>query len=167
MKSPIPDFLEILKILSEHKVDFIVVGGVCAVLQGAPIATFDLDLVHSRSPDNLDRLISALKQLDALYRGRVDQRLTPGLSHLSSPGHQLLMTKFGPLDLLGTIGIGRSYDDLLKHTVELEVSKLRVHALDLETLIEAKKETISEKDKAVIPILQRTLEEKLKSRVKP
>ena len=77
------------------------------------------------------------------------------------------MTKFGPLDLTGTIGIGHSYDDLLKHTVELKVSELRLHALDLETLIEAKKETITEKDKALIPILQRTLEEKLKSRVKP
>lgn len=55
-----------------------------------------------------------------------------------------------------------SYDDLLKHTVELEVSNLRLYALDLETLIEVRKETISEKDKAIIPILQRTLEEKLK-----
>lgn len=55
-----------------------------------------------------------------------------------------------------------SYDDLLKHTVELEVSNLRLYALDLETLIEVRKETISEKEKAIIPILQRTLEEKLK-----
>ncbi len=165
MTNPIPDFLEILKILAEHKEDFIVVGSVCAVLHGAPITTFNLGIVYSRSPDNLDRLISALKKF--YYRRRVDQRLTPGLSHLSSPGHQLLMTKFGPLDLLGTIGIGHSYDDLLKHTVELEVSVLRLHALDLETLIEVKKETISENDKALIPILQRTLEEKLKSRVKP
>ena len=69
MKSSIPDFLEILKILSEHKEDFIVVGGVCAVLHGAPITTFDLDLVHSRSPDNLGLLISALKQLDLTIVG--------------------------------------------------------------------------------------------------
>jgi len=72
------------------------------------------------------------------------------------------MTKFGPLDLLGTIGTGRSYGDLLQHTAELEVSNLRVAVLDLKTLIEAKKETVSEKDKAIIPILERTLEEKLK-----
>ena len=162
MTNPIPDFLEILKILAEDKVDFILAGSVCGVLHVAPITTFDLDLIHSRSPDNLDRLISAFKQLDAYYRGRGDQRLTPGLSHLSSTGHQLLMTKFGPLYLLGTIGPGHSYDDLLKHTVELEVSGLRLYALDLETLIEIKKETTSEKDKAVIPILQRTLKEKLK-----
>jgi argininosuccinate lyase len=160
--NPTPDFLEILNILSKHKVDFIIVGGVCAVLHGAPVTTFDLDLVHSRSPENLARLISALKELDAYYRGRGDQRLTPELSHLSSSGHQLLMTKVGPLDLLGTIGTGRSYNDLLQHTIELEVSDLRLWILDLETLIKVKKETISEKDKVIIPILQRTLEEKQK-----
>ena len=88
--------------------------------------------------------------------------MTPEASHLSSPGHHLLMTKMGPLDLLGTIGIGHSYEDLLPHTVGLEASGLRLRMLDLETLIEVKKETISEKDKVVIPILQRTLEEKLK-----
>ena len=162
MKRPTPDFLEILRILSGHKVDFIVVGGICGVLHGAPVTTFDLDLVHSRSQDNLNRLISALEELDAYYRGRGDQRLKPGLSHLSSPGHQLLMTTFGPLDLLGAIGIGHSYDDLMKHTVVLEVGGLQVQVLDLETLIEVKKETISDKDKAVIPILERTLQEKLK-----
>ncbi|MBW1690691.1 MAG: hypothetical protein JRJ70_08075 [Deltaproteobacteria bacterium] len=63
MTNPIPDFLEILKTLTEHEVDFIVVGGVCAVLHGAPVTTFDLDLVHSRSPENLERLILALKEL--------------------------------------------------------------------------------------------------------
>ncbi|MFQ5965724.1 MAG: hypothetical protein ACE5KZ_15735 [Candidatus Scalinduaceae bacterium] len=70
MQNPIPDFLEILKTLADNKVDFIVVGGVCAVLHGAPVTTFDLDLVHSRDPDNLSHLMSALNALDAYYRER-------------------------------------------------------------------------------------------------
>jgi hypothetical protein len=52
VSKPKPDFLAILQTLAHHKVEFIVVGGVCAVLQGAPISTFDLDLVHSRASDN-------------------------------------------------------------------------------------------------------------------
>ena len=63
MTKPKPDFLAILKTLAEYKVDFIVVGGVCAVLHGAPVSTFDLGLVHSRTPDNIDRLMSALESL--------------------------------------------------------------------------------------------------------
>jgi predicted nucleotidyltransferase len=162
VKEQVPDFLELLKALSEHKVDFIIVGGVCAVLHGAPVSTFDLDLVHSRSPENLTRLMSALEELGAYYRGREDRRLKPQLSHLSSPGHHLLMTKAGPLDILGTIGKGHDYAELLQHTTEQEIGVLRLRLLDLDALIRIKKETITDKDKATIPILERTLEEKAK-----
>ena len=50
------DFSAILAVLARHRVEFIVVGGVCAVLLGAPVGTFDVDIVHSRSEQNLDRL---------------------------------------------------------------------------------------------------------------
>jgi predicted nucleotidyltransferase len=140
-------------------VDFIIVGGVCAVLHGAPVTTFDLDLVHSRSSQNLSNLMSALNELDAFYRGWVDQQLKPKRSHLLSSGRQLLMTKAGPLDLLGTIGVGHSYNNLLEHTAELEAGGLHLRILNLEKLIEIKKETLTDKDKAILPILQRTLEE--------
>ena len=43
MKVPSPDFLALLRTMVEHGVDFIIVGGVSAVLHGAPITTFDLD----------------------------------------------------------------------------------------------------------------------------
>ena len=161
-KNQLPDFLEILTVLTKHKVDFIVVGGVCAVLHGAPVTTFDLDLVHSRSSQNLSSLMSALNELDAFYRGRVDKRLKPKRSHLSSSGHQLLMTNAGPLDLLGTIGAGHTYKDLLKHTVELEAGGLHLRMLNLEKLIEIKSETITDKDKVMLPILQHILKEKQK-----
>ncbi|MBW1860687.1 MAG: hypothetical protein JRI70_11730 [Deltaproteobacteria bacterium] len=160
--NPTPDFLPILETLIKHEVDFIIVGGVCAVLHGVPMTTFDLDLVHSRTPENLDRLTTALKELDAYYRGHGDQRLTPDLTHLFSAGHQLLMTRFGPLDLPGTIGVGHSYEDLLADTVQLQVTGLRLDILGLERLIRVKEETAGDKDKATLPILRRTLEEKLK-----
>jgi predicted nucleotidyltransferase len=70
------------------------------------------------------------------------------------------MTRFGPVDLLGTIGKGRFYEDLLPHAVEMELgNELRVRVLDLETLIAVKEEVGGEKDVAVLPVLRRTLEE--------
>jgi predicted nucleotidyltransferase len=72
------------------------------------------------------------------------------------------MTRFGPLDILGTIGVGHSYEDLLADTVQLQVSGLRLDILGLERLITVKEETGGDKDKATLPILRRTLEEKLK-----
>jgi len=42
------DFLAILRALEAAAAEFIVVGGLAAVLDGAPVSTFDLDVVHSR-----------------------------------------------------------------------------------------------------------------------
>jgi hypothetical protein len=160
---PKPDFLAILQRLREHEIDFIVVGGVCALLHGAPVATFDLDLVHSRTPENIRRLLEALETLDARYREPDSRGIKPDASHLSSSGHQLLITNFGLLDLLGTIGAGHDYDDLCSQVSEMEVpGGLTVHVLNLSTLIKTKEETGGEKDRAVLPTLRRTLEEKSK-----
>ncbi len=162
---PIPnfDFPEILQTFAKHKVDFIVVGGVCAVLHGAPVYTFDLDLVHSRSTENLDLLLQALHELDAYFREHGERRLRPDRSHLASPGHQLLMTRAGPLDLLGTVSNDRGYEELLPHTLTMKVrDDLQVRLLDLATLIVIKEETARDKDQATLSILRRTLEEKEK-----
>src|SRR4051794_38019311 len=120
------DFIAILQSLVEHEVDCIVVGGVSAVLQGAPIDTFDLDVVHSREPENLERLVAALLALGAYYRGQGSRRLPPRAEFLASPGHHLLMTRAGPLDVLGTVGaIGqeRGYEELLPHAPMVEMAQ--------------------------------------------
>lgn len=163
MPTPTFNFRNILEILATHEVDFILVGGVCGVLHGAPINTFDLDVVHSRAEENLERLLNALQALDAYFREHGERRLRPNRSHLSSPGHQLLMTHAGPLDLLGVIGKDRGYDALLSHSQMMELREgLQVCLLDLATLIAVKEETKREKDEAVLAILRRTLEEKEK-----
>src|SRR5271157_5141350 len=153
-------FFSVFQTLASHRVDFIVVGGVAAVLRGAPVSTFDLDVVHSTASENVGRLLAALEDLDACYRAQPERRLRPDTTHLSSPGYQLLMTRFGPVDLLGTIGKGRSYVDLLPHAVKMDLGKeLRVRVLDLETLIAVKEEVGSEKDIGMLPVLRRTLAE--------
>jgi predicted nucleotidyltransferase len=159
--TPRPDFAEILRVLTSTGVDFIVVGGVAAVLQGAPISTFDLDLVHRRGADNVERLLEALRLLDARYRGQPGRKVIPDRSDLSSPGHQLLMTRAGPLDLLGVVGQGQGYEELLEHTVEMAIAPgTVVRVLDLAVLIRTKDEAGREKDRAVLAVLRRTLEER-------
>ncbi len=161
-KPPISDFIEILDVLARHEVDFIIVGGVCGVLHGAPVSTFDLDLVHSLSASNIDHLLVALDELEARYRTHPERVTNPARSHLESHGHQLLITRAGPLDLLGAISKNRKYEDLLQHSEWMNVGSSRVRVLDLETLIQLKEELGTEKDRAVLPILKRTLDEKRK-----
>jgi hypothetical protein len=155
-----PDFLALLRILSRHKVDYIVIGGVSAVLQGAPVSTFDLDILHSRSPENVERLLAALEELGAYYREHEARRPVPEAHHLRGGGHHLLMTRSGPLDLLGEVTGGRRYEDLEGKAVAMEVEPdLRVRVLTLRMLIVLKEELGGEKDLAVLPVLRRTLRE--------
>jgi len=71
------------------------------------------------------------------------------------------MTRYGPLDLLGSIGESHDYEDLLKDATEVETGEgERVLVLTLERLIAIKLETHNEKDLAMLPVLRRTLEEK-------
>jgi hypothetical protein len=152
---------EILRALRRHEVNFIVVGGISAVLQGAPLNTFDLDIVHSRESGNVQRLILALREMEAVYRLQSQRKLSPSESHLESKGHQLLATKFGPLDVLGEIGHSRSYADLLPLSFEWSPEPGNdVRVLGLETHILVKEEVAAPKDLAVLPVLRRTLEER-------
>ncbi len=158
---PGADFFELLETLRRYDVDFIVVEGVCAVLHGAPVSTFDLDIVHARDEENVLRLEAALTRLDAIYREASWRRLRPQAARLRSAGHHLLITRARPLDLLGEIIGGRDYEDLepLSEVFEIE-DGFEVRVLGLASLIEVKEELDRERDRAVLPILRRTLEEK-------
>jgi predicted nucleotidyltransferase len=150
-----------LRALSEGGVKFIVVGGTASVLNGASVNTFDLDIVPARDEENVARLLRVLESMNAIYRIQPERRLRPQLSHLRSSGQQNLTTKWGYLDVLGTIGRGLTYEDLVPHTVEMEIGdEVRVRVLDLATIIAIKEELGSEKDLAMLPLLRRVLEEK-------
>ena len=156
-------FVATLSALHNGGVDFILVGGVAAVLNGAPVDTFDVDIVHSREPANIERLLKVLEELDAVYRMRPERRLRPNASHLASTGHSNLLTRYGPLDVLGSIGRDLGYAELVARSAELEIGAgHRIRVLDLETLIAVKEELGGEKDRAALPILRRTLEERQK-----
>jgi predicted nucleotidyltransferase len=156
-------FAATLRALRDGGVEFILVGGLAAAANGAPVNTLDIDVVHSRDPANIARVLPVLEALDAVFRVQPERRLRPNASHLASNGYLNLITRYGPLDLLGTIGRNLGYQDLVPHSVEFYISEgLRIRVLDLETLIAIKEELGGEKDRAMLPLLRRTLEEKRK-----
>ena len=163
MLGPAPRFRDALEVLARHRVEFVVVGGVAAVLGGAPISTFDLDIVHARGPDNLARLLAALGDLDARYRDPGGRILRPEATALGGDGQHLLMTRCGPLDVLGRIGAGQGYDELVADAVVRSIGELAVHVLGLAALIRTKEQAGRDKDRAVLAILRRTLAESSRS----
>jgi hypothetical protein len=134
------------------------------ILQGVPVTTLDLDVVHRRSPENVARLLRVLESIDATHR-HDPRRLRPGESHLIGPGHQLLTTSLGDLDCLGAIDTDRGYEDLVDLAVELKLTGGQVvRVLSLAALIETKERSGRPKDLAALPVLRATLEESRKPR---
>lgn len=156
-------FLDILEVLTRHEVEFVVVGGVAAILEGAPVSTFDLDVVYRRSRTNNSRLATALSELNALYKDPAGRRIVPDVEKLDSINLHLLRTDLGPLDVLRHVGNRLVYDQLIDSSIEYEVGGLRVLVLNLETVIECKEIADREKDRAALPVLRRTLELKKES----
>lgn len=157
--------LALLRTLAESEAQFIVIGGIAAVLQGAPVQTYDLDIVYAVNPENVNRLLGVLESLDATFRIQPDRLLRPAASHLSGGGHLNLLTNSGPLDLLGTISENLRFQDLLPCSSNMDIGAgIPIRVLDLETLIEIKEHLGGDKDIAVLPLLRQTLKESKKRR---
>lgn len=148
-------FLRILELLEQHGVEYVVVGGVAAVLQGAPVTTFDIDALVKVDAANADRLVAALGVLEARYRERRDLR--PTREDLLAGGHLLLITNSGPLDILGFIGNAKRYEDFASALVPIRVGDLLVNVLGIEALIEEKRALGRDKDLAVVRVLEAVL----------
>ena len=144
--------------LVDAGVQFILVGGLAAVAQGASLTTFDVDIVHSRDEENVDKLLAVLTGLDAYYRGRPGgARLGPDRGALSGPGHSLFMTTLGPIDVLGEIEGHRSYAELIEHTESVAIFGRTVRVLSLEMIVRLKRASTHPKDVQALPILEAAL----------
>jgi hypothetical protein len=153
-----PQYHQILLRLADAGVEFVGVGMVSAILQGVPLTTMDLDIVHRRTPENVGRLLRVLAGIDAVARND-PRRLRPNESHLLGPGHILLQTRFGDFDCLGTIDEGRNYEDLLPACIPLDLDGRALQFLRLRELLAIKKRAGRPKDLAAVPYIESTIAE--------
>ena len=151
------DLGSLLEGLAEADVEFILVGGLAAVVQGSPLTTMDVDIVHNRSSGNIARLIGFLKSIDAVYRRPDDNIIQPTEADLSQMGHMLFSTRLGPVDVLSFIEERKVYEDLLEHTVEISFRSHTIRVLGLEKIIDLKRSSSDPKDRQRLPVLEETL----------
>jgi predicted nucleotidyltransferase len=149
-------FRRILEILEAHGVEYVVVGGVAAVLHGAPVTTFDIDALVRVDSDNSERLLSALAELDARFREH--GTLRPTAEDLAAGGHLLLLTNSGPLDVLGFIGGGKRYEDVAATAQRVRIGGMSIRVLSLEALLDDKRALGRDKDLPVVRLLEALLE---------
>lgn len=157
MALPPAELTTLLSRLAASGVEFVLVGGLAAVAQGAPLTTQDVDIVHRRTAENVENLLGFLATVSARSRGHSRATLLPSASALLGGGHNLLMTDLGPLDVLGAIEGGRGYDELLPAAISVAVVGHPVKVLGLSMLAELKRGSASNKDKLTLLILEETL----------
>lgn len=153
------DFPSLLNLLAEHKIEFVIIGGVAATIHGSSRLTQDLDVVYSRTPENIARLAEALRETSPYPRGAPPELPFDWCAETVSAGQNFTLdTVLGQIDLLAQIAGDGRYDSLINHTIEIDVFGVRCRCLDLETLICTKVAAGRPKDFEAIAELETILE---------
>ena len=149
---------QLIAALSQNQVAFVLIGGLAANARGSAQLTYDVDVCYQRTPDNIQRLCTALEPLHPYLRGaplglpfRFDpQTVATGLNFT-------LVTDLGDLDLLGEVsGLGK-FDQVVASAEKMELFGFAVWVLSLEGLIRSKKAAGRPKDLQALPELEALL----------
>ena len=157
----IANFVELLPVLDRHRVQFILIGGGAGIVHGSQRVTAVVDVVYSRTPDNVARLEMALKPHHPYLRGA-----PPGLPfHWDAPTilaglNFTLITDLGDIDFLGEVAGGGTYEQLLPFTIELNAFSVTCRCVTLDRLIQLKRAAGRPKDLEAIAELQAILDER-------
>lgn len=152
----------LLKVLARHGVRHVLIGGFAGVIHGSPYVTTDIDVVPDATVANLERLSDALDELHA----RVWTDADPGgvafghdAASLAASRMWSLVTDFGRLDITFEPSGTRGYPDVARDAVRLTILGAEVDVASLADVIRSKEAAGREKDRLVLPVLRRILEE--------
>jgi hypothetical protein len=155
---------ELLRVLHEYGVRFVLIGGFAAALYGSAVQTFDVDITPESTKENLVRLSAALKALDA--RVRVEG-IPEGLPFAHDPASLAamttlnLVTRFGDLDIaFQPAGVG-DFAQWQAGAEDITIIDLPIRVAALEDVVRSKEAAGRDKDRAQLPML-RTLLERLR-----
>jgi len=138
----------LLHALDKHEVNFVVVGGLAGMVLGSSYPSFDLDVAYERSPENLERLAGALREVGATLRGAPsDLPYMLDAPTLKAGANFTFDTPYGPLDILGDIAGAPRYELLRADSVEGEIAGVAVRVASIDHLIAMKDAAGRTKDK--------------------
>ena len=135
------DFLEILNALHDHRVEFVIVGGVAAVLHGGSRVTFDLDVVPSLAPESWQSAVDLLWNLGA--RPRIPEPLERirDVEHVRRWRREkgMLAVNFhtpdGRVEVDLLVAESDAFDELRQRAVEVTVDRRTFFVASIDDLI--------------------------------
>ncbi len=133
--------------LKESGLEFVIIGGVCVVFHGAPLATFDLDICCPFGEASVDRIASAVQDLHPTHRLTSSKLALENTRPAFGEFKNLyLQTDLGKLDCLSEVaGVG-DFRTVLARSVEANFTYGRFRFLDLDALIASKQAIGRERD---------------------
>lgn len=138
----------LVRALVDAKVEFIVIGGVAAILHGVSRVTSDLDISAPLTEENLQRLLRALEPHRPVHATRPDLRLLDEpLERLMTFRLLLIETALGRLDVLPRVEPIGDYHAL--QAVEMTLAGHAVRVIDRRQLIAIKESLARPKDREV------------------
>lgn len=158
------DLPEILRILYDAQVEFVVIGGAAMLMQGSAYVTKDADFCYARTRQNFERLSAALKPYHPTLRGAPpDLPFAFDARAIAQGTNFTLTTDLGALDFLEEVtGLG-SYEAVRKAADIKIIQGMEILVLSLSGLIASKKAAGRKKDLYVLPELEALEELKRKT----
>jgi hypothetical protein len=162
-----PRLLEAVRVLAEHRVPYVLIGGYGAIARGSPILTGDIDICYARDDENLMRLAAALRELKATLRGAPpDLPFQLDAKALKEGDRFTFTTTAGSLDCLGTPAGTQGFEDLDRDAGDVDLKGMTVRVASLEDLIRMKRAAGRPKDIVGLEWL-RALREEIEKREEP
>jgi hypothetical protein len=153
---------ELLELLAARGIRFVLIGGLAAQAHGSPSATFDLDIVPSWDPENLQRVAGVLDEVAAIRHGLpADSPPMPPLDArtLLSGAVFTLNSRLGRFDLLANPDPGLDFERLMRTAMTMDFFGTRLHVAGLDDLIAMKRAAGRPKDRIELEVLGALREE--------
>ncbi len=143
----------VARALALSHLDAVMIGNAAAALQGAPVTTLDFDFMFRATPANMKKLKRFASELSAMI-------LRP--YYPASSLYRVIDDESGlQVDFMSTIHGVRSFEGLKSRAGSVDVARFSIQVADLADIIKSKKAAGRPKDRAVLPILERTLRAKI------
>jgi hypothetical protein len=150
-----PVLVLVSELLHKHRLDVVLIGNAAAALQGSPVTTVDLDFMFRRTPTNLRKLKRLADDLEAV----VMRPFYP-----ASDLFRVVRDRDGlQLDFMGKVDGIRSFERLRARALSVEFGGRTILVASLADIIRSKRSAGRPQDLAVLPILEKVLDEQQKA----
>jgi hypothetical protein len=147
---------ELFRVLAEHLVEYVTVGGIAIQAHGGQRLTRDLDVVVAASSENMRRLADALSDLDGRVLGPDGRRSrsTPSAALLGSGDQWHLVSPHGRLDVLTLPAHLGSFAEMRARAHEVQLGDVIVPIAHRDDLLKMKRAAGRPQDLADVRLLE-------------